>query len=147
MLYVIISYFLLYVCVWNHFEYDDVQLNTAIIGGMVMIVIETNFDNKCLLDGFKEQFDSAEEYVVSALDGNDVVQILIPLSYIIAPLVAKTVQEIFANNKISVKFDGIEIKSMGYKNAMKMLKEVYALRALDKEDENDGEEDNGESEN
>ena len=103
-----------------------------------MVVFETSLENKYLLDELSLQFDndfSSNKYTINSLDGNDVVQVLLPLSYIIAPLVAKTVQKLFSNDNITIKFDGIEISGMGYKKAMKMLNEIHIFRTLDEGDD------------
>ena len=69
-------------------------------------------------------FANEETYQIDSLGGNDIVQVLVPLASVLAPVISQIVQKYFDNNRITIKFDGVEISAMGYEKAMKLLKEV-----------------------
>lgn len=47
-----------------------------------------------------------------------------PLVSIIMPTVSQIQQKYFNDNRVTVKFDGVEISALGYEKAMKILKEM-----------------------
>jgi len=75
-----------------------------------------------------------ENYEVDSFDGNDIMQVLVPLASILAPVASQIIQKYFDNNRITIKFDGVEISAMGYDKAMKLLKEVSLQRESKKDD-------------
>lgn len=71
---------------------------------------------------------SGDEIFVDSLDGNDIIQILVPLVSIVTPIVSQIIQKYFDDNRVTIKFDGVEISALGYEKAMKILKEVLSER-------------------
>lgn len=47
-----------------------------------------------------------------------------PLVSIIMPTVSQIQQKYFNDNRVTVKFDRVEISALGYEKAMKILKEM-----------------------
>lgn len=47
-----------------------------------------------------------------------------PLVSIIMPTVSQIQQKYFNDNRVTIKFDGVEISALGYEKAMKILKEM-----------------------
>ena len=75
-----------------------------------------------------DSFPDNEVLSVDSLDGNDFIEILVPLVSIIMPTVSQILQKYFNDNRVSIKFDGIEISALGHEKAMKILKEVLELK-------------------
>lgn len=65
---------------------------------------------------------------VDSLDGNDFLQILVPLVSVIMPIISQILQKYFDDNRVTIKYDGVEISALGYDKAMNILKEVLAHR-------------------
>lgn len=65
---------------------------------------------------------------IDSLDGNDFIEILVPLVSIMMPTISQILQKYFNDNRVVIKFDGIEISALGYEKAMKILKEVLEQR-------------------
>ena len=65
---------------------------------------------------------------IDSLDGNDFIEILVPLVSIMMPTISQILQKYFNDNRVIIKFDGIEISALGYEKAMKILKEVLEQR-------------------
>ncbi|GHV84226.1 hypothetical protein AGMMS50212_15660 [Spirochaetia bacterium] len=93
-----------------------------------MVIFEAKLENRNLFDEVIAVTADAEQVIVSSLDGGDLIQVIVPIVSIIAPLVAQTVQKLFADNRATIKYDGIEISAIGYDNAMKMFKEIDNLK-------------------
>lgn len=98
-----------------------------------MLIFEVLQEDSDLLSELTSLLD-IENYEVDSLDGNDIIQVLVPLASILAPVISQTIQKYFDNNRITIKFDGVEISAMGYEKAMKLLKEVSLQRESKKDD-------------
>jgi hypothetical protein len=104
----------------------------------IMIIFEVEKNDAILCNEIRNTFgDNAIEASVDALDGYDIVQFIVPLAIVINPSITKisnAIQSYFQENKITIKYDGIEISAMGYKKALKMLNEVIALRNAERDE-------------
>lgn len=72
----------------------------------------------------------AKVYEVDSLDGNDFTQIVIPLVSIVIPLVTQLIQKYINDNRVTIKFDGVEVSALGYEKAMNLLNKVLEQRKL-----------------
>jgi hypothetical protein len=64
---------------------------------------------------------------VNSLNGNDLIQLIVPILTIVSPLVAPVVQQLLADNRVTLTVDGIKI-SGPYKKVMKLLNEIHEKR-------------------
>jgi len=101
-----------------------------------LIVFETDIENVDLVDDFIALDTLVNKNgnftTVIPLDGNQLLQIIVPIVSIVAPLVAQTVQKYFADNRVTIKINGIEISAQGYGNAMKLLNRLLQEKNEDK---------------
>lgn len=88
-----------------------------------MLVFETTQDNREILSKL-ESLTGNEIFLIDSLDGNNIAQILIPLVSIVAPLVSQTIQKFFNDNRVTIKYDDVEVSALGYDKAMKLLQTV-----------------------
>lgn len=66
------------------------------------------------------------------MGSNDIIQILIPLVSITAPVFAQIWQKYSDNQRVTVKYDGVEISAKNAEQAMELLEKTKAYKA-DKE--------------
>jgi hypothetical protein len=92
-----------------------------------MVVIETKIENKELLNEIAKSLVNTEFVESRSLDGNDIVQLVVPVVSIIAPLVAITIQKIFIDERVTIKYGNIELTAMTYEKAVKLLRELLQL--------------------
>jgi hypothetical protein len=103
--------------------------------GYRMLVFEITQDENILIDEIKNSIPDITINPVDSISGDDIVQILVPLAAIIAPVTAQTIQKYFSDNRVTIKFDGVEVSALGYDKAMKILKEVLKAKDTENDDE------------
>ena len=105
-----------------------------------MVIIEINKNDEELANNILSNFNSLlinpEIVHVDSLDGSSIIQIIIPIVAIIAPTLSSIVKSIFENSKTSIKYNGIEVSTMGYEKALKLFREVSESNASLSEDIN-----------
>ncbi len=69
---------------------------------------------------------------VDSLCSNDIIQIMIPLVSITAPIFARIMEKYSDNERVTVKYDGVEISAKNAEQAMELLGKIMAYKA-DKE--------------
>lgn len=90
------------------------------------------FEIACDAWEIKEEIESsfAHEIVrisdIDSLDGNDFMQILVPLASVIMPIISQIIQKYLDNDRVTIKYDGIEISALGYEKAMKILEKALS---------------------
>ena len=89
-----------------------------------MVVFEINKEEKELINEIKQGFGNCEVVDKDALDGNDIIQLFVPIISILAPSISQTVQRYFDNSRVTIKYNGIEITTMGYDKAIKLLSDI-----------------------
>jgi hypothetical protein len=94
-----------------------------------VLVFEFSQTETELLDELKNSFQSAKIEKVDSLGGGEITQLLIPLVSIVAPLVAATIQKYFNDNRVTIKYDNVEVSALGYDKAMKILEKVLAQKS------------------
>ena len=98
-----------------------------------MLVFEICNDNKSLREVLS-QF-ATEEIETFSLDGVEVLQFVIEITKLTAPLIAGVMLGRSNNEKITVKKNGIEITSRLSKSGIDKIKLAEKLLQLDKNDE------------
>lgn len=93
-----------------------------------MLIVEVLEDDLDLANEVREAFEGSEELRIDSLDGNDIIQIMVPLVSIISTQAAVVLQKYFSDNRVTIKYDGIEISAMGYDKAMEILKKIQEQR-------------------
>ena len=71
---------------------------------------------------------------VDSLGGDNIIQLLFPIAAVIMPVISQIFQKYFDDNRVTIKYDGVEISALGYDKAMKLLKEVLSQRDSAKKD-------------
>ena len=99
-----------------------------------MLVFEVLQDDKELIEEILQVFSVETTNEIDSLAGDDIIQILVPLTSIVAPLAAQVLQKFFDDNRVTIKYDGIEVSALGYEKAMKIFKEALEQRKGDLDD-------------
>lgn len=99
-----------------------------------MLVFEIAPDAADVKEDIISSIPNSEVSSVDSLDGNDIIQILVPIAAVIMPVISQIFQKYFDDNRVTIKYDGIEISALGYDKAMKILKEVLSQRNSTKKD-------------
>lgn len=100
-----------------------------------MLIFEILEEDSDLAKEVKEAFEGSEELSIDSLDGNDIIQIMVPLASIISTQAAVVLQKYFSDKRVTIKYDGIEISAMGYDKAMEILKKIQDQRKAGTEGE------------
>lgn len=93
-----------------------------------MLVFEILPDAVGVKEDIISTFPDSNVASVDSLDGNDFLQILVPLVSVMMPVVSQILQKYFDDNRVTIKYDGVEISALGYDKAMNILKEVLAQK-------------------
>lgn len=102
-----------------------------------MLIFEILPDATDIRDDILSSFPESEVMSVDSLDGNDFIQLLVPLASIAMPVISQILQKYWDSNRVTIKYDGIEISALGYEKAMNILKEIITQRKIDKKDASD----------
>lgn len=97
-----------------------------------MIIIEVQQTDKDIINDIVTSFPNDGVIKVDSLGSNDIIQILIPLVSITAPVFAQIWQKYSDNQRVTVKYDGVEISAKNAEQAMELLEKMKAYKA-DKE--------------
>lgn len=91
-----------------------------------MIILETicnqdeiNFINKQI-----NAHPEIEFYETDSVGLETLVQIVIPVAAIMAPVISAIVTKIIENKKVTIKRNGYEVTAGSYKEAMKIIREI-----------------------
>lgn len=94
-----------------------------------MITLELKENDRLLADEIYENCKAVASYnLISNFDGNMLIQIVLPLATVLSPVFLKYLE----NQKVTVKFDGIEI-SAPKKDVQNILRMIQNNRAKDGE--------------
>jgi len=66
----------------------------------------------------------AEIVSIDSFSGGDVIQVVITISAIVAPVVSELVKKYYESNKVTIKYDNIEITALGVKKVLALLNEI-----------------------
>lgn len=102
---------------------------------MQMIIIEVQQSDKDIINDIVTSFSNEGVIKVDSLGSNDIIQILIPLVSITAPVFAQLWQKYIENQRVILKYDGVEISAKNAEQAMELLEK---MRAYKDDKENNG---------
>ena len=102
---------------------------------MQMIIIEVQQSDKDIINDIVTSFSNEGVIKVDSLGSNDIIQILIPLASITAPVFAQMWQKYIENQRVILKYDGVEISAKNAEQAMELLEK---MRAYKDDKENNG---------
>ena len=102
---------------------------------MQMIIIEAQQSDKDIINDIVTSFSNEGVIKVDSLGSNDIIQILIPLASITAPVFAQMWQKYIENQRVILKYDGVEISAKNAEQAMELLEK---MRAYKDDKENNG---------
>lgn len=102
-----------------------------------MLIFEILPNATDIRDDILFSFPESEVMSVDSLDGNDFIQLLVPLASIVMPVISQILQKYWDSNRVTIKYNGIEISALGYEKAMSILKEVLTQREIEKNDVSD----------
>lgn len=100
-----------------------------------MIIIEVQQSDKDIINDIVTSFSNEGVIKVDSLGSNDIIQILIPLVSITAPVFAQLWQKYIENQRVILKYDGVEISAKNAEQAMELLEK---MRAYKDDKENNG---------
>lgn len=100
-----------------------------------MIIIEAQQSDKDIINDIVTSFSNEGVIKVDSLGSNDIIQILIPLASITAPVFAQMWQKYIENQRVILKYDGVEISAKNAEQAMELLEK---MRAYKDDKENNG---------
>lgn len=101
-----------------------------------MLVFEIAYDELEIKEEMMSYFPHEAENAtnIDCLDGSDIIQILVPLVSVVMPIISQILQKYWDNDRVTIKYDGIEISALGYEKAMKILEKVVAEREATEND-------------
>lgn len=73
------------------------------------------------------EFPECKRYEISSFGSDTIIQIVIPLVAILAPVVSPVIVKLLEDKKVSAKFDGIEL-SGDYHNVQKLIRDIQSFR-------------------
>lgn len=89
-----------------------------------MFTIEFAKDNENDLDSVRQllsEFSDIEILEVDSLELETIIQILIPVSTVIAPIISALFNKLFKNKKITIKHNDIEVTADSFEEAKKVI--------------------------
>lgn len=93
-----------------------------------MLIIEVQKNNTQIIGELKQEFLDCEIVDLDSFNADSIIQIIIPLAAILAPVISPIIMKVLTDSTITVKYDGIEL-SGDYKKVKAMLKEIEIKRA------------------
>lgn len=109
-----------------------------ILEDMQMIIIEVQQLDKDIIDDIVTSFPNDGIIKVDSLGSNDIVQILIPLVSITAPIFAQIWQKYSDNQRVTIKYDGVEIFAKNAEQAMELLEKMKVYKDNKEKKDNKG---------
>ena len=100
-----------------------------------MLIIEVQQSDKDIINDIVTSFSNEGVIKVDSLGSNDIIQILIPLVSITTPVFAQMWQKYIENQRVILKYDGVEISAKNAEQAMELLEK---MRAYKDDKENNG---------
>jgi hypothetical protein len=64
----------------------------------------------------------------NSIDGSWLVQFLIPLAVVLSPLISQIVQKVIENERVTIKYDGVEIQAPGKRNALEIYEKLVKIK-------------------
>ena len=93
-----------------------------------MIVFEVQQSDKDIIDNIITSVPNKGVIKVDSLGSNDIIQILIPLVSITVPVFSQILQKYIDNQRVTIKYDGVEISAKSADQAMELLEKLKAQK-------------------
>ena len=93
-----------------------------------MLLLELNREHMSILEEFDKEFPMSEKVEISSFGADTVIQVLIPLAAILAPVVSPVIIKLVEDKRVTAKFDGIEL-SGDYRKVQTLIKDIQSFRA------------------
>lgn len=93
-----------------------------------MIVFEVQQSDKDIIDDIITSVPNEGVIKVDSLGSNDIIQILIPLVSITVPVFSQILQKYIDNQRVTIKYDGVEISAKSADQAMELLEKLKAQK-------------------
>jgi len=90
----------------------------------IMVVFETDSANESLFTNVVSSFTDANIARLKPLIGNELTQLILPISALVIPSVTQIVLKIIKDKRVIIKNDGIEVSAEDLEVAMKAYKEL-----------------------
>ncbi|MDE7199349.1 MAG: hypothetical protein K2O15_10760 [Lachnospiraceae bacterium] len=94
-----------------------------------MIIVEVQQSDKDIIDDIITSVPNEGVIKVDSLGSNDIIQILIPLVSITVPVFSQLLQKYMDNQRVTIKYDGVEISAKSAEQAMKLLEKLKERKA------------------
>jgi len=93
-----------------------------------MITFEVSALETDLVNELREVFmGKYNEIGENSFNSSEIIQILVPVSVVLAPALSTIIQNIMSNEKITIKDGTFEITAKGKRNALKIYKEMTRI--------------------
>ncbi len=91
-----------------------------------MLVLEITKDKEVLdfIYNQTKNHPEIEVFEVESLNLEPIVQIIVPITAILAPVVTSIVSKIIENNKVTIKYKDITVSAGTYEEAMGIFKQI-----------------------
>ncbi|MDE6602570.1 MAG: hypothetical protein K2K90_10520 [Lachnospiraceae bacterium] len=94
-----------------------------------MIIVEVQQSDKDIIDDIITSVPNEGVIKVDSLGSNDIIQILIPLVSITVPVFSQLLQKYMDNQRVTIKYDGVEISAKSAEQAMELLEKLKERKA------------------
>lgn len=94
-----------------------------------MLIVEVQQSDKDVIDDIITSIPNEGVIKVDSLGSNDIIQILIPLVSITAPIFSQILQKYIDSQRVTIKYDGVEISAKSAEQAMELLEKLKARQA------------------
>lgn len=89
-----------------------------------MLIVEVQQSDKDIIDDIVTSIPNEGVIRVDSLSSNDIIQILIPLVSITVPVFSQLLQKYMDNQRVTIKYDGVEISAKSEEQAMELLEKL-----------------------
>ena len=93
-----------------------------------MVIFEFTKKHQCIAQELKGAYKEALIVDVNSLSGNDIVQVIIPLTTLLAtlePIVIKLIE----SKTCTIKYDGIEVTNLSADKAIDVIKRIEDMKS------------------
>lgn len=93
----------------------------------IMVIFEFTKENQSSAQELKNAYKEALIVDVKSLSGNDIVQVIIPLTTLLATL-APIVIKIIESKTCTIKYNGIEVTNLSAEKALDIIKRIEEMK-------------------
>ena len=99
-----------------------------------MFTVELKKEKECLLEELLREFPDCEKIEVSSFGADTLIQVVIPVTAILAPVISPIIVKMLEDKKVTAKFDGIEV-SGDYKKVQALIKDIKAFKKAESDNQ------------